>query len=312
MATRAVPVTVVGGYLGAGKTTFVNHLLRHAAGRRLVVMVNDFGDTPIDAALIESRDGDTLALSNGCICCSMGADLVAAFDTAIRLAQRADSLVIEASGVAEPDRIADFARAEPDLALDSIVVLADARSHARHAADPLVGATLRRQVAAADLLLLNKTDLVEPAARDALARDLAAAAPRATLVATRHAAIPLDLVFGDGPGSAFACTTAASRAAGHEDLFDRWSGTGHVFADHAALGRALARLPVGLHRLKGYARLAADGSWWSVQTVAGRTDLAPCATPPALAAETSVFVAIWPRGTVAREALDAALRADAS
>jgi hypothetical protein len=108
MATRTVPVTVVGGYLGAGKTTLVNHLLRHAEGRRLVVMVNDFGDTPIDAALIAARDGDTLALSNGCICCSMGGDLVAAFDTAIRLAQRADALVIEASGVAEPDRIADF------------------------------------------------------------------------------------------------------------------------------------------------------------------------------------------------------------
>ena len=59
MATRTVPVTVVGGYLGAGKTTLVNHLLRHAEGRRLVVMVNDFGDTPIDAALIAARDGDT-------------------------------------------------------------------------------------------------------------------------------------------------------------------------------------------------------------------------------------------------------------
>ena len=312
MATRTVPVTVVGGYLGAGKTTLVNHLLRHAEGRRLVVMVNDFGDTPIDAALIAARDGDTLALSNGCICCSMGGDLVAAFDTAIRLAQRADALVIEASGVAEPDRIADFARAEPDLALDSIVVLADARSHARHAADPLVGATLRRQVAAADLLLLNKTDLVEPAARDALARDLATVAPRATLVATRHAAVPLDLVFGEGPGSAFACTTAVTPPADHEAQFDRWSGTGHVFADHAALGRALARLPDGVHRLKGFAHLADDDSWWTVQVVAGRIDLAPCTAPPALAAEASVFVAIWPRGMVAREALDAALRADAS
>jgi G3E family GTPase len=312
MAARTVPVTIVGGYLGAGKTTFVNHVLRHAAGRRLVVMVNDFGDTPIDAALIAARDGDTLTLSNGCICCSIGGDLVAAFDAAIRLAQRADALVIEASGVAEPDRIADFARAEPDLALDSIVVLADARTHARNEADPLVGAMLRRQVAAADLLLLNKIDLVGSATQDALARHLAAAAPRATLVATRQAAVPLDLVFGDGPATSFACTAPTPPSPEHEDQFERWSATGHVFADRAALGRALARMPPGIHRLKGFARLAGGEGWWSVQGVRGRIDIVPCAAPPGLATQASVFVAIWPRGTVAREALDAALRADAS
>jgi len=79
--TRVVPAVVVGGYLGAGKTTLVNRLLRHAGGRRIAVLVNDFGDVPIDADLIESRDGDVLNLAGGCICCSVGSDLLGALLT---------------------------------------------------------------------------------------------------------------------------------------------------------------------------------------------------------------------------------------
>ena len=73
-----LPVTVLGGYLGAGKTTVLNHLLRHAGGRGIAVLVNDFGEIAIDAALIESREGDVLALAGGCVCCSIGGDLVRA------------------------------------------------------------------------------------------------------------------------------------------------------------------------------------------------------------------------------------------
>ena len=76
----AVPVTLIGGYLGAGKTTLVNHLLRNADGRRLAVLVNEFGELPIDADLIEARDGNLISISGGCICCSFGSDLLARAD----------------------------------------------------------------------------------------------------------------------------------------------------------------------------------------------------------------------------------------
>ena len=76
--TAPLPVTVIGGYLGAGKTTLVNHLLRQAGGRRLAVLVNDFGELPLDADLIEADDGEVLSLAGGCICCSFGNDLMAA------------------------------------------------------------------------------------------------------------------------------------------------------------------------------------------------------------------------------------------
>ena len=108
-----LPVTLVSGYLGAGKTTLINHLLRHANGRRLMVMVNDFGELPIDTDLIESRLGNTITLANGCICCSIGTDLAGAFIDLLNLDPMPDHLLIEASGVAEPHRIANIARAEP-------------------------------------------------------------------------------------------------------------------------------------------------------------------------------------------------------
>ena len=101
-----LPVTVVGGYLGAGKTTLLNRLLADTQGRRLAVLVNDFGAVNIDAGLIANRDGETISLVNGCVCCSIGDNLGM---TLYDLAERPDGpehIVIEASGVADPARIA--------------------------------------------------------------------------------------------------------------------------------------------------------------------------------------------------------------
>ena len=101
-----VPVTVVGGYLGAGKTTLVNHLLRNAGGRRLAILVNDFGSLPIDADLIEAEEDDLISIAGGCVCCSFGSDLMGAL---MKLAARTpapDHLLIETSGVALPGSVA--------------------------------------------------------------------------------------------------------------------------------------------------------------------------------------------------------------
>ena len=303
MSTPPIPVTVVGGYLGAGKTTLVNHVLRHAEGRRIVVMVNDFGDVSIDAALIAAREGDTLTLANGCVCCSIGGDLFAAFDCAIGRAERADAILIEASGVAEPDRIADFARAEPELGLDSIAVVVDGTAIETLAADRYVGRTVERQLAAADLMLLNKTDLLAAADRARLREVLGAFAPRATLVETERAAVDLDLLFGTAPVSAFSCAAPPAAAVDHEAMFARWSHAGPAFADEADLRARLAALPAGIHRLKGFAGLGREDATVLVQVVAGRIELSPGAPPPGLDAPTTL-VAIWPRGAAAVGALD--------
>ena len=125
-AAAPLPVTVVGGYLGAGKTTLVNSLLRQADGRRLAVMVNEFGALPIDASLVEAADDRIVSLTGGCVCCSYGEDLVSSLVMLAALEPRPDHVLLEASGVAFPGAIAGTVGLLQDFALDGAVVLADA------------------------------------------------------------------------------------------------------------------------------------------------------------------------------------------
>ena len=309
MKRAPIPVTVIAGYLGAGKTTLVNHLLRHAEGRRLVVLVNDFGEVAIDTDLIVARDGDKLTLANGCMCCAIGGDVLGAFDCALTRDPRPDAILIEASGVAEPERIADYARAEPDLALDSIVVLVAADAVDRLLGDVFVGETVRRQILAADLLILNRGDLVDDAARGAVAERLRAIAPRAALVETIRAMLPADAVFdASSLASAFACTPIDKAAPGdHERIFERWSFAAGPASSAARLRAALAGLPSGLHRLKGLVGFADGTPPAVVQCVAGRVEITS-AEGIAAAPDRSILVGVWPRGTVDRQALDQQLR----
>ena len=106
-----LPMSVISGYLGAGKTTFINQLLAGDHGLSLMVLVNDFGAVNIDAALLASKDDDTIALTNGCVCCTMGSDLYLALGDALDRRPRPDHLIVEASGVADPARIANAAQA---------------------------------------------------------------------------------------------------------------------------------------------------------------------------------------------------------
>ena len=153
MSDAAIParagrlaVTIIGGYLGAGKTTLLNRLLADVHGMRLAVLVNDFGAVNIDAALIANRDGETISLTNGCVCCSIGDNLgIALYD----LAERRDGpehIVVEASGVADPARIAHYAGCHPRLDLDGIVVVVDAETVQARADDKYVGDVVRQQL----------------------------------------------------------------------------------------------------------------------------------------------------------------------
>jgi G3E family GTPase len=159
MISPRVPFTVIGGFLGAGKTTLLNHWLRHADGKRIAVLVNDFGALNIDAALIESNRGDVIALTNGCVCCQIGDDLSLALMRLLDAGVPFDAVVVEASGVSDPWRIAQLGRADPRLQLDAVVVLVDAGAALHQARDPLLADTLQRQLAMADLVVVNKTDL---------------------------------------------------------------------------------------------------------------------------------------------------------
>ena len=169
---RRVPVTLLGGYLGSGKTTVINEVLARTE-RPIAVLVNDLGTVNVDASLIRRRHGDTIELTDGCVCCSLAEGLVAAFDSLRARPEPPDHVIVELSGVADPARVAPWAGSD-GFRLDGIVVLVDADQIHDRLGDEAVAPAVRRQIGAADLLVLTKVDLVDPdevvAARAAVAR----------------------------------------------------------------------------------------------------------------------------------------------
>jgi G3E family GTPase len=249
----ALPTTVIGGFLGAGKTTLVNHLLRTSGGRRLTVMVNDFGALPIDRDLILGQDGDTIALANGCACCSTGGDLLRALSRVLDGDRRPDHLVIEGSGVADPDRLADIARAEAEMTLSGVVVVVDGGRVREQCQDPRIGGQVRLQMAAADLLLINKC---EGGGSPGLEAFLQPAAPRSAMIRTVRAAAPSDLVLG---ALAPRRLWRALEGRPHEDVFIRWAMIDVPELTWGALRALFDDWPPELLRLKGFVMIKGDG-----------------------------------------------------
>jgi G3E family GTPase len=166
-----LPLTIIGGFLGAGKTTLLKHLLENADGRRLAVLINDFGALNIDAALIKSTGANSIELSNGCVCCSLGDDLVNQLVFLEKSADKFDHVVIEASGVGDPWKIAQIGMVAGAYRLDSVIVVVDTETIENHITDELTGDTVIRQLARADIVLANKSDLTNDAQRTKI-RDL--------------------------------------------------------------------------------------------------------------------------------------------
>lgn len=263
-ALPRLPLTVVGGYLGAGKTTLINRLLREDHGQRVLVMVNDFGAINIDADLLESADGDTMTLTNGCVCCTMGADLFMAMGDALDRRPRPDHLVIEASGIADPARIAAAARAEPEMAYGGVAVVVDAQHWSALADDPQIGAQIRGQVAVADLLLISKAaDGVPPALSARLAA--LSAAPQIDL-ADCDAVAPL-LLGGLAP-------LQGKRDGGGHPAYLGWSHEGPEAMTREALAARLAQAPQAIYRIKGLVR-DPQGRGWEVQVVGRSIEIKP-------------------------------------
>lgn len=285
MSLDATRVTIIGGYLGAGKTTLVNHLLRSADGLRLAVLVNDFGALPIDRDLIKGSDGDTLEISGGCICCSYGSDLMEALLDLPRRRPGIDRVLIETSGVALPGMVASAVGLLQGYALDGTVVLADAETVRRQAADPYIGDTITRQLAAADLVILNRCDLVSDAARDETLRWVESEAPNGRVVPAERSKVPAELVLGLHPGGDRASTVLRTPGGVAASLlYESVPLTPDGPVDVERLARALAASGSGVLRAKGFLR-DKDGRLVILQVVGRRfeiTDAPAGATPGTL------------------------------
>ena len=198
-APRArIPVTLIGGYLGAGKTSLLRHLLAHATGERIAVLVNDFGALGLDAALVARSDTETLTLTNGCVCCSIADDFGAALDAQVRSTAPPARIVVETSGVAEAGKTARYASGWPGVRLDAVLTVVDVETIRAQAKDRFVGGLIGRQIASADLVVANKSDRVEAPVRRSTVEWLVRRAPRAAVVETEHGRIAPAVALGLG------------------------------------------------------------------------------------------------------------------
>ncbi|MEM7019958.1 MAG: GTP-binding protein [Pseudomonadota bacterium] len=156
-----ISYTVLGGHLGAGKTTLLNHILKNNDGQRFALLINDFGDINIDAQLVESQDERQINLTNGCVCCSLSDGFYEALDTLQTMEPPPKHIIVEASGVADVQNLAQYGFSN-SLSLAGVIVVADAETVQAKANDKYVAQTVRRQLNAADMIILNKKDLVTP------------------------------------------------------------------------------------------------------------------------------------------------------
>ncbi|WP_051063500.1 CobW family GTP-binding protein [Ilumatobacter nonamiensis] len=265
--TAPIPITVIGGYLGAGKTTLVNELLRGADGRRLGVVVNDFGELGIDAELLQAAlDGGSTTtpsdatpivnLANGCVCCTLGDDLRATLDELVAIRPSLDHIVIEASGVADPAVAAAWGTV-PGFLRGGVVVLAAADAVMAKSRDRYVGSEVVRQIAGADLVIVTKTDLCEQPQVDRVV-DWVGTNTDAPVVIAFHGEIDVDVVLGRRTDTGVAGEPDAEGHAGDSGRYLTWSTrTGTVEAD--ALDAFLDALPDGVLRAKGFVDVR-DGS----------------------------------------------------
>lgn len=259
--------TVIGGYLGAGKTTLLNQILSDNDDIRFALLINDFGEINIDAQLIESETDSQINLTNGCVCCT----LVDGFHEAIarlrELDPPPDHIVVEASGVADVANLAQYGYT-PELQLDGVLVLADAETVVEKARDKYVARTVQRQLASADIIILNKTDLVTTAVLEKRLSWLHENYPDTTIIESSFGRVPLSLLLG--------VHQDLEVAAGHADheSYITWKWEFSSAVSEAALNLFVEKLPATVIRAKGFAQIE-DGSVKLVQVVGRRKEILP-------------------------------------
>jgi G3E family GTPase len=307
-----VPLTIIGGFLGSGKTSLLNHIINNTMGKRFAVLVNDFGEINIDAKLVVSVEGETISLSNGCVCCAIRDDLL---KEVIRLFDRdplPEHIVIETSGVAKPVSVAETflsPTAQHLVEVQNMITLLDADLKIEEKADYTDLAY--SQIAVADLVVINKTDLVTPQRLEAVRQKVEAIVPGARIWETTFGAVPLGLVFDDQMSRAMESLRENNKlltphsAYHHGEEFATWTLRSDARWSFNALQRAVENLSKDIYRAKGIVRLDLETNDYGILQVTGRRGWLRLAEPesPDDAPVTTELVFIGKPGTNTNESI---------
>ena len=197
VASDKIPVTVITGYLGAGKTTLLNRILSEPHGKRYAVIVNEFGEIGIDNDLVVNADEEVFEMNNGCVCCTVRGDLIRIVDGLMRRKGRFDAIIVETTGLADPAPVAQTFFMDDNVGakakLDAVVTVADAKWLKARLKD---APEAKNQIAFADVVIINKGDLVSPAELREVEMRIRALNPYAKIHKTQRCAVPLEEVIG--------------------------------------------------------------------------------------------------------------------
>ena len=273
-----VPILLVTGFLGAGKTTAVNHLLAGSDGRRIAAVVNDFGAVNIDAELIAGATDGVVSLPNGCICCTLEGDLLRTLAALLRRTPCPDSIVIETSGAADPAGIVRNLM-DPliwrEAPLETVLCLVDASTPDR-LTDPLC----RAQLAAADLVALTKLDLAPPGAEQHITATLQSLRPGLTVLDATNTPLPMALLFPGTPPTPRLAPQTPGRPRPAADRFDTTTWTAPHPISLPRLQAAITRLAPRLVRAKGlFTAIEHPGRPLLLQLASGRATVGPVTAP---------------------------------
>ena len=315
---KKIPTTIITGFLGAGKTTLIRHMLENAQGRRIALIINEFGDLGVDGDILKGcgdetcREEDVMELSNGCICCTVADDFIPTMEKLLAREDKPDHIVIETSGLALPQplvRAFNWPGISTQVTVDGVVTVVDGKAvtdgrfaHSVEAIDaqrkldenldhetPL-SELFEDQVACADMIVVNKADLLDAAQADALVASLRSSARDGVqVVKTSMGKLPVDVLLGQGIGAEADLTSRHELHHHHHDDDDK-HGHHHHEHDHDAFESFVVNLGeisdakqfadqtsdiIRAHdilRLKGFAAVAGKPMRLTLQAVGPRVD----------------------------------------